>query len=386
MDQSQSPFPQSAQPMQPVGQPQAQPTTPNNVGYTQPAPSAAPGQRVFAPLQSTPRAAQQQSQDEDAFFPFGQMTSQQPTSFNASAPITPAQHTGSPNMPYESSFVPQQPTQFDPFGQHQESALPQIPTDMWNPFADSTSVAQQSGMHVEQPVQYQTSAQPQSMPQRPAFAQPVASQQISQQPMYQQPADQWSSQQPRDAFMPSSSSPMPQAFSAPAVQPAMPTVEPQQTAPSTQSESVMRAPVQPIATASRPMPAPAELFGQTPPAIDTGSSVQLSPQTVHQSILSEIEQEELFGRERLSTWQKVLIVTVAVLTLGVVAGAGIWVYVTITAPAVANTPIAGKDSDGDGLSDIEERNYGTNPNSKDTDGDGYGDGEEIENGYSPLRK
>lgn len=42
------------------------------------------------------------------------------------------------------------------------------------------------------------------------------------------------------------------------------------------------------------------------------------------------------------------------------------------------------DSDGDGLSDIDEINiYYTNPTLADTDGDGYNDGLEIANGYSP---
>lgn len=42
------------------------------------------------------------------------------------------------------------------------------------------------------------------------------------------------------------------------------------------------------------------------------------------------------------------------------------------------------DSDGDGLSDIDEARYNTDPNNSDTDGDGYPDGEEVQNGYNPL--
>ena len=41
------------------------------------------------------------------------------------------------------------------------------------------------------------------------------------------------------------------------------------------------------------------------------------------------------------------------------------------------------DIDGDGLSEEQELNYGTDPNNSDTDGDGYLDGEEVENGYNP---
>jgi Bacterial TSP3 repeat len=44
-----------------------------------------------------------------------------------------------------------------------------------------------------------------------------------------------------------------------------------------------------------------------------------------------------------------------------------------------------QDSDQDGLSNDEEKLYGTNPNIKDTDGDGYGDGIEVESGYDPLK-
>ncbi len=42
------------------------------------------------------------------------------------------------------------------------------------------------------------------------------------------------------------------------------------------------------------------------------------------------------------------------------------------------------DRDGDGLSDDDEKKYGTNPNLPDTDGDGYIDGVEVRNGFNPL--
>lgn len=43
------------------------------------------------------------------------------------------------------------------------------------------------------------------------------------------------------------------------------------------------------------------------------------------------------------------------------------------------------DSDGDGLSDGDEVNvYGTDPNNADSDGDGYWDGEEVESHTDPL--
>jgi hypothetical protein len=43
------------------------------------------------------------------------------------------------------------------------------------------------------------------------------------------------------------------------------------------------------------------------------------------------------------------------------------------------------DSDQDGLSDEEERLYGTDPLKYDTDGDSYSDGNEVKSGYDPLK-
>lgn len=49
----------------------------------------------------------------------------------------------------------------------------------------------------------------------------------------------------------------------------------------------------------------------------------------------------------------------------------------------ADMPIA-PDQDHDGLSDAEEKLYGTNQAKPDTDGDGYSDGQEVAGGYNPL--
>ena len=46
---------------------------------------------------------------------------------------------------------------------------------------------------------------------------------------------------------------------------------------------------------------------------------------------------------------------------------------------------SGLDSDGDGLTDDEERRLGTNPFNSDTDGDGISDGDEVRLGLNPLR-
>jgi hypothetical protein len=44
-----------------------------------------------------------------------------------------------------------------------------------------------------------------------------------------------------------------------------------------------------------------------------------------------------------------------------------------------------QDVDQDGLSNEEEKLYGTDPNKVDTDGDGYSDGVEVQGGYDPLK-
>ncbi|MDD5726051.1 MAG: hypothetical protein PHC53_01405 [Patescibacteria group bacterium] len=49
-------------------------------------------------------------------------------------------------------------------------------------------------------------------------------------------------------------------------------------------------------------------------------------------------------------------------------------------------PPAGLDTDSDGLSDVEEVLYGTDPRNPDTDGDGYLDGNEVFNLYNPNGK
>jgi hypothetical protein len=49
-------------------------------------------------------------------------------------------------------------------------------------------------------------------------------------------------------------------------------------------------------------------------------------------------------------------------------------------------PVAGRDTDSDGLSDIEERLFGSNTRLPDTDRDGFLDGNEVFNQYDPLRE
>lgn len=63
--------------------------------------------------------------------------------------------------------------------------------------------------------------------------------------------------------------------------------------------------------------------------------------------------------------------------------------IEITAPESAMTitevidMFTPKDTDGDGLYDADEADYGTDINNPDTDGDSYLDGSEVENGYNP---
>ena len=49
--------------------------------------------------------------------------------------------------------------------------------------------------------------------------------------------------------------------------------------------------------------------------------------------------------------------------------------------AITNTAA---DSDNDGLTDAQEKVYGTDINTPDTDSDGYSDGQEVQSGYNPL--
>lgn len=50
----------------------------------------------------------------------------------------------------------------------------------------------------------------------------------------------------------------------------------------------------------------------------------------------------------------------------------------------AIAPVSSVDSDNDGLTDDQEKIFGTDPAKADTDGDGYKDGEEVKGGYDPL--
>lgn len=57
---------------------------------------------------------------------------------------------------------------------------------------------------------------------------------------------------------------------------------------------------------------------------------------------------------------------------------------SVTANVNANPVVSSQDSDSDGLTDVEETLFSTNPDKADTDGDSYADGQEVISGYNPA--
>lgn len=132
------------------------------------------------------------------------------------------------------------------------------------------------------------------------------------------------------------------------------------------------------------------------PLVDTGED----PITAQQMLVGDDEKDELFGKEKLSGKQKLLITLIVVGAIGLVLGGGIWLFLqisgfdysssgssdTTSTEQNSNTTDASDelDSDRDGLSDAREVELGTDPRNADTDGDGYLDGQEVEGGFNPL--
>lgn len=91
----------------------------------------------------------------------------------------------------------------------------------------------------------------------------------------------------------------------------------------------------------------------------------------------EIQEEEVFSTTTATTTEEVATST-ATSTETIVA--------TSTASTTSETAISlSRDSDNDGLTDVEETVFGTVPANPDSDGDGYKDGNEVVNGYSPTK-
>lgn len=89
---------------------------------------------------------------------------------------------------------------------------------------------------------------------------------------------------------------------------------------------------------------------------------------------------ELIGQQTPTTTPVVATTTSAVSTLDS-DGDGL----TDVQEARLGTDTHKKDTDGDGLTDYEEvMIWHTNPLNPDTDGDGFSDGQEVKNGYNPL--
>lgn len=147
--------------------------------------------------------------------------------------------------------------------------------------------------------------------------------------------------------------------------------------------------------------------GPAPGAKEERAPAGAPAPTVQQTILTPKEQDELFKREKLSTLQKLILIIIAGLVIAGLVGGGVWLYLTLTkksgvsepaeiieeaaveeeaaVPAAnANAPAAAKDTDKDGLTDEQEKKYGTDINNPDSDNDGYTDGEEVKNGFDPM--
>lgn len=136
-------------------------------------------------------------------------------------------------------------------------------------------------------------------------------------------------------------------------------------------------------------------------AREAANPIQIQPETA----LSDEEMADMFRRETLSPMQRILMFVVIIIIVGLFVGGGIWVYTMldpfatqVNTDKISNTeqgtntqieetsvvPLRELDSDADGVLDINEAKYGTDPKNPDTDGDGYTDGSEIQGGYDPL--
>lgn len=135
--------------------------------------------------------------------------------------------------------------------------------------------------------------------------------------------------------------------------------------------------------------------------------------------LADQETVDMFQRAGLSGLQKMTLFFVVSVIIAIFIGVGIWLYFTLQpfSGVVTNTSLGTNDTnsvtgqtqgdpDGDGLFEVDEIKFGTDPNKTDTDddgmndydeikvystnpkkadtdGDGYTDNDEVVNGYDP---
>lgn len=64
---------------------------------------------------------------------------------------------------------------------------------------------------------------------------------------------------------------------------------------------------------------------------------------------------------------------------------GSFAFFALASDSLSQKQAVFQDSDKDGLSDAEEKIYGTDPGNADSDHDGYSDGVEVKSGYDPLK-
>lgn len=181
-----------------------------------------------------------------------------------------------------------------------------------------------------------------------------------------------------------------------------------------------------------------------PPPVITPESIKAAPgatpiaaPSAQQHALSSVEEQELFGQDKMSGKQVAIVIIVGVIVLTALGGGGYFVYQGITSSGtlgnsnmnnvntnpvvnqtvnqVVNTTLTNNtnpvnstvvntntvntntintntspntnqnaDPDGDGLTNAQEATHGTNPKKADSDGDGFLDGDEVQNGYNPL--
>lgn len=168
-----------------------------------------------------------------------------------------------------------------------------------------------------------------------------------------------------------------------------------------------------------PLVQPQSASGQQP--IGTAPPATALPN----SYAADEEMLEMFHRESLTVFQKIILVVVTLLIIAALVAGGVWLFFWLDPLAEdttnqntnqaenqnvvvenTNAQINELDTDGDGVKDATEQKYGTDstkvdtdgddlsdydeievyktkPLIQDTDGDSYLDGSEVQNGYDP---